>query len=310
MRRVGRLLPAPRVVSALAALALHPYASRARLEAFRAQRLRRLVAHAAARVPFYRRLFAEAGIDAQQIRQPEDLRQLPITSRAQLQEASLFERLCEGARAESLVKRRTSGSSGQPLDIWRTQAEERLLQAFRWRARLQAGRRLSDRFSTLAHPGTTDAARFPWLLRAARSLGLQREHLISCFDAPEQQARLLEAQRPQVINGLAGSIWRLSQYLAQRPHRLRPRCLHVGGEVLNPAMRSTIERAFAAPVFDFYGSHECNLLAWQCPEGFGYHVCDDSLVLEVLRDGQPVAEGELGAVVVTLLHSYTMPFLR
>ena len=40
------------------------------------------------------------------------------------------------------------------------------------------------------------------------------------------------------------------------------------------------------------------------------HVCDDNVIIEVLRDGSPVAEGEAGDVVVTGLHSYTAPFLR
>jgi phenylacetate-CoA ligase len=63
---------------------------------------------------------------------------------------------------------------------------------------------------------------------------------------------------------------------------------------------------------DLYGSNEFNLLAWECPAGEGtYHVCDDSVVLEVVGpDGRPVGVGETGEVVVSGLHSFAMPFIR
>jgi phenylacetate-CoA ligase len=59
-----------------------------------------------------------------------------------------------------------------------------------------------------------------------------------------------------------------------------------------------------------YGSHEFKLIAWECRETGGLHVSDDSVVLEVLRDGRPAAPGETGEVVATALHSFAMPFLR
>jgi phenylacetate-CoA ligase len=90
-----------------------------------------------------------------------------------------------------------------------------------------------------------------------------------------------------------------------------PRLVLCGGEVLGAAARRMIEDAFSAPLFDFYGAHEFNLLAWQCPRGDGYHVCDDNVVVEIVDDsGRPVQVGEVGEVVATALHSYTMPFIR
>ncbi|MDA1314968.1 MAG: hypothetical protein O2968_16685, partial [Acidobacteria bacterium] len=49
---------------------------------------------------------------------------------------------------------------------------------------------------------------------------------------------------------------------------------------------------------------------WECPETGLYHVCDNSLIVEVLRNGRPVGEGETGELVGTALHSYAMPFIR
>jgi len=75
-------------------------------------------------------------------------------------------------------------------------------------------------------------------------------------------------------------------------------------------MRQQISAAFSAPVFDLYGTHEFNLIAWECQETGEFHVCDDSLITEVLKNGCPVAIGERGEVVGTNLHSFAMPFIR
>jgi phenylacetate-CoA ligase len=75
-------------------------------------------------------------------------------------------------------------------------------------------------------------------------------------------------------------------------------------------MRSQISKAFSAPVFDTYGSHEFNLIAWECKETGEYHTCDDGIILEVLKDGRPAAKDERGEVVGTNLHSLAMPFIR
>ncbi|MGH7486427.1 MAG: hypothetical protein ACREMY_12640, partial [bacterium] len=59
-----------------------------------------------------------------------------------------------------------------------------------------------------------------------------------------------------------------------------------------------------------YGSHEFNLLAWECPRRGLYHVCGEAVLLEVLRQGRPAGPGEEGEVVATALHSFAMPFVR
>jgi phenylacetate-CoA ligase len=91
---------------------------------------------------------------------------------------------------------------------------------------------------------------------------------------------------------------------------VRARLVLCGGEVVEAAARRVIEEGFSAALIDFYGAHEFNLLASQCPAGV-YHVCDDNVLLEIVDEtGRPVKSGEIGEVVATALHSYTMPFVR
>jgi len=54
-----------------------------------------------------------------------------------------------------------------------------------------------------------------------------------------------------------------------------------------------------------------NSISWLgSVHGGRLHVCDDAAIVEILRNGEPVKEGEQGEVVVTGLFSKTMPFIR
>ena len=76
-------------------------------------------------------------------------------------------------------------------------------------------------------------------------------------------------------------------------------------------MRERITEAFGCRVVDMYGCQEAGLLATECPDGHGHHVCAESVLLEILReDGTPAPAGETGRVVLTSLHNFAMPLIR
>ncbi len=51
-------------------------------------------------------------------------------------------------------------------------------------------------------------------------------------------------------------------------------------------------------------------MASECSHHSGLHVASDNVVLEFVKDGEHVAPGEEGKVLVTSLHNYSMPFIR
>jgi phenylacetate-CoA ligase len=128
---------------------------------------------------------------------------------------------------------------------------------------------------------------------------------------PEQIVKQLSELQPDVINGLGGPIYLAAKSLNRGACRaIRPKFLALGGDTLTPSMIRVIEEVFQAPVFIFYGSHEFNLIASQCPLGGELHVLDDSVLLEVLDDGKRAGPGKSGQVVATALHSFSQPFIR
>lgn len=300
-----------RATRVMRAVVRHPRASRAPIQAFQNERLRALVRHAYEHVPYYRDLFERHGVQPGQVRTTADLARIPISSREDLRACPPEQLIARGLNPDRLIATMTSGSSGQPFEMRNTWLEQNLEYLFRLRAQRQLGQRTGDRIAIIARPARHHPKDNKLLGMALRTLGLQKRSRFSLFDSPQQLLAHLEAFRPHIVMGFPNALQRVGEALAATgTTRVRPRFLTSEAEVLTPAFRARIEADWGTRLFETYGCHEFNLLAWECPATGALHTCDDSVVIEVLKDGRPVAPGERGEVVVTGLHLYAMPFIR
>jgi phenylacetate-CoA ligase len=285
--------------------------SRDRLVDYQGARLRTLVDHAYRNVPYYRRLFDRAGLRPQDIRGLTDLGCIPITSKADLHEVPIEDRVARGVDPRTLIERHTGGSTGRSTIVRRTWAEERLLNAFRFRAHRLLGSRLGDRLAIVAMHGDrhgADRRMLSWALAKSR---LQPVAEIDCRRPLPALLREIARARPDVIAGYPGVLSLVAQAVLRAGRlRARPRFVATGGEVLTATMRRQIGEAFEAPVYDLYGCHEFNLVAWECPHGGAMHTCDDLLIVEVLRGRDAAPPGCSGEIVGTNLHAYASPIIR
>ncbi|MBC7206073.1 MAG: phenylacetate--CoA ligase family protein, partial [Methyloversatilis sp.] len=85
---------------------------RERLEALRVQRLRALLTHAAAHVPYYRDLFARVGFDPAAVSSLTDLQRLPFLDKPLIRAHT---DALKADDARGLARFNTGGSSGVPL---------------------------------------------------------------------------------------------------------------------------------------------------------------------------------------------------
>ena len=92
-------------------------ASAADIRRFQERRLRLLVRLVAARSPFYQRWFAGSGVDPSSIRGLDDLVRLPLISRADIMAAPTDFAVYP---PRLMWPSRSSGTSGQPLTVYRT----------------------------------------------------------------------------------------------------------------------------------------------------------------------------------------------
>jgi len=296
----------------LALLARGDGLSRAALEGFRDAQLRRLVAHAAERVPYYRRLFDRHGVRPETIRTAADLGRLPMVSRADLQGAAPEDVVARGCDPARLITHRTSGSSGRPLAIRRTWLEERMYSLLRYRALRRLGLRTSDRRVYIGLLRPVHARNSQALQRLLRAAGLFRRQEIDCRRPATDILATLRRLQPDVVTGYPGVLSRIAGQLTSDDRRRLPtRLVLTGAEVLTPLVRRHIAEAFGALVLETYASYEAPALAWQCAATGAFHVAEEGVILEVIADGRrPAQPGEAGEVVVTALHSFAMPFIR
>jgi len=272
-----------------------------------AERLRRLVAEAWANVLYYRRLFDRAGISPGDIRSLDDLSRIPITSKRDLRMCPAEEMLSRRVNRNGLQAIKTSGSTGIPVTIYETRGESFLLHLVKLRTLRALGLRWRDRMIKVQNRGYIQG---PLSWRALQKLGFLRQEDIHS-DTPQQVAAALAGRTADVLTGYTGNLVRVAQILAGRPDlKLKPRFIVGGSETLIPMFRTQIQSTFQAPLRDTYICREAGMIAWECPVSGRYHVEDDHLIVEVLKDGRFARPGEQGEVVVTSLVRRAMPFIR
>ena len=274
----------------------------ATLAARQTRQLCALVRHAA-RVPFYRDLYAAHGIRAASFEAPHDLQSLPIVDKQMLRAA--------GAAAVSLdapakrVTISTSGSTGQPLQFQIDRRYDQWRKAQYLRPYLSNGQRLTDKILRLT--GRPNP-RTPWFSR----LGLLREWRMDCASDPTRIVEAWQRISPDVLQGYPSALRSLAHHCLDSGESLAPapRLVFTDSELLLPDTRALLARAFGTPVIDIFGTFETDNIAYQCAARNGYHVATDCVVLEIVRDGKPVPPGEEGEIVVTVLANRTQPFIR
>jgi phenylacetate-CoA ligase len=83
-----------------------------RLQELQLARLRELLAHAGAKVPYYRNLFAETGFKVEDLRSLTDRSHLPFLDKARIRAHT---DALKADDANGLARFNTGGSSGEPL---------------------------------------------------------------------------------------------------------------------------------------------------------------------------------------------------
>ena len=280
------------------------------MHSFRDRQIRKLVDHAYRNVPFYTRLFDSAAINPRDIRGAADLERIPVTTRDDIQNASLADRLARGTDPAKLIARKTTGSSGQCLVVMRTWREEQTLNLFRWRALRSYGLKRKDiigvpRIVNVIDPRDNQIPR-----RIADKLRFYRKIVIDLL-APDPIGDL-HAKHPEVIMSWPTVLAAMAPAWAERKtsSSRAPKFIIAGGETLTEIRRERISKGFGARVFDMVGAHEFSLVAWECAKSGEYHLSDETMFTEVLDDGRRVEPGERGELVGTNLHSFAMPFIR
>jgi len=290
-------------LSILASLFPLTHASPERLNEVRDSRLRRLVAHAYANVPYYRRLFDSAGVRPEHVRTAADLSRLPATSREQFQGLPLEELTARGVgRLRPLD---TGGSSGRQITVYWTGNELRLANAIRFREMWLHGWKPGYRMVRFYNRQRSGGVG----LLLAR-LGLHMAILWAQAPAATHLERLQQL-RPHHVHGYASYVTAVAMACLERGVRLRPKMVVTSGDALLEGQRRLVEQAFAADPVEIYSCNEAGDIAWQCRPQKRFHVNSEAIIVETLgEDAAPCDPGAMGEVTLTSLYHYAMPKIR
>lgn len=94
---------------------------------------------------------------------------------------------------------------------------------------------------------------------------------------------------------------------------IRPRldAILAHGTAARPEENNACRAAFGARMILGYSGKEGQLMAYPCPDGRGYHVNEETVLLEILdADDEPCAVGEVGRVIVTPIFNFAQPLIR
>ena len=271
-------------------------------------RARQLVAlkvqlrHAYDTVPYYRDAWQLAGAHPQEVKTLADLEAFPILTKAHIRahERDLLSTAYDPAK---LRLKRTSGSTGVPLNIRMDEPAMQWKTACTIRSDQWSGYRLGQRVAKVwgnpeyRHEGLKGRLRNFFYDRAVYldTLNLTDER-IATFVAS------LRRHRPGLIFGHAHSVYLLACAMKKAGVAdVRPNGIISTAMLLHDWQRTTIEQVFGCPVTNRYGCEEVSLIASECELHQGLHVNADSVYTEI---------GPGGKLLVTDLTNRAMPLIR
>jgi len=133
------------------------------------------------------------------------------------------------------------------------------------------------------------------------------------FSDARLENMLLEIKQisPPTVIGNASYLVMLAHYIIKKGATLPSvKAVLVGDEVPSRIHKYWISEAFACPVYEMYGLSELSPVSLECSAG-RMHLLEDSMFLEIIDgSGEVALEGALGAITLTTLEKYIMPFLR
>lgn len=324
-QRRWRRLPAAVRVAAYDAQLVNEFTAPEEWAGRQARALARVLRWATAHVPYYRERLAEHCPAPGEPASLEGLAALPVLTKLDVQ--TDFEALVPAALPRGEViggLSRSSGTSGrQPTRVVHSRSsfatfaclKQRELRWFRFDPaatlgwiRLPAHMAPGAGGEPLGNGETLHHAGWP---------SLEQHFATGPFvgfavtNPVQAQVAWLETHRPAYLVAYAESLEHLAFAWGERPPPGWLRGLLAISEQVTAGMREKIERTFDAPLHENYGLNEIGVIATRCPEGGRFHVHTEACIVEIVDEANlPVAPGDTGRVLVTVLCNPAMPLIR
>lgn len=282
---------------------------------FQNKRLQEALRYLESNSAFYQRMFRDNGIDIRQIQTTEDLVKLPFTEKKDLQLYNT-EFLC--VPPEKIIDYvTTSGTLGEPVTFGCTDSDLERLAYNEMKSFSCAGIKPGNIIQLM----TTLDKRF--MAGLAYFLGIRKlgASIIRVGNGmPELQWDTINRLKPDTIMCVPSFILRIIEYAEKNGIDYRnssiKRIIGIGEGLRDQdfnlnLLGKRIKEKWNVELFATYSSTEMGATFSECPYGCGGHVHPELVIVEIIGENNlPVADGEVGEVVITTLGVEGMPLLR
>jgi phenylacetate-CoA ligase len=255
---------------------------------------------------------AAARITAADLGAQDALRRLPPLRRRDIQSAGARLFCAEvPPHHKPLVVARTSGATGEPVEIRRTDVNRLFWMAFNVREHFWHKRDPGKDVSVIRAQNATYAERPDWGPPMSLLFDTGRSQFIPIATDVSRLLELLQGFAPDTVLIYPSALGALARHCRTRGAGL-PSIRHLWtiGETLAPETRNLVRETFGVEVEDTYSSEEAGIVAIQCPDSGLYHTMESHIVEVLDESGRPCADGEVGRVVITDLLNFATPLVR
>lgn len=284
------------------------------LARYQDKQLRRLVRFASS-VPLYQEKFNAAGIDPTTITRIADLHKLPFVTKDDLKRHYPDGIVSSKVQKESLIEVSTSGTTGKVLPLY-VDMLDIVMGLFAYMRTLhEYGLSIwNDRVTIIGDfaPHTAESGYVTRGLSPRFNLTKVFKNIqwLNTNDDPHKVITAINDFQPDFIGGYVGMLGHLSLLKETGlGEKISPQFIAATGSVLDPFLKSFIEKSFQSKIFEVYGATESGLIGFQCKKG-SYHLMSDLIYAEFMRDKEPVRSGEAGEMVITKFHGKGTPIIR
>jgi phenylacetate-CoA ligase len=296
----------------IASLEQSQWWTREQLESRQQAALARIVAHHSEHNPSFKQRLTNQGLVAEDVSTLAGLARLkPIAKRDIQQAGETFNSLAVPPSHLPVRKSQTSGRTGQPVTILKTQMNHNFFCAlmFRehswwrhdYRHKLASVRAVHQKYEESPNWGGPVAE----LFESGPAIGVPLN-----LDVRQQLAYLNKFD-PDMLSIHAGVLAAMCSIWESEGYTLNLKAIKNVGETLHSSLRDRVKRITGVDIRDVYSSSEVGLISVECPDTGLQHTMEETLLVEVLNEaGQQCKPGELGRVVITDFYNTMNPMIR
>ena len=284
------------------------YWTKEELEAFQNKQLKKLISHSYTNVQYYRELFDSLNLKPHDIQTKADLHKLPILTkdiiRKNIKNGKI---IAKNIPEKQMIYSSSSGSTGEPLQYFRTKESHSFAYACGIRAWYWMGYRLGDKYVKLSQNPRNRT------IKKLQDKVNNTKYLFSQQLTDENFEKIIEKinmYQPKVIRGYPDPMTFLANYIKKKNVRIfSPEVINTTGNILYKEARELIEKQFGCRIFDSYNC-EGGANVSECETHNCYHSSMEYAFTEIISNSVEVNNGERGRLITTDLHNYATPFLR